>query len=288
METHQSQMAETVRDSYGLLRTNCKLLEPDPRETLGFRGIREAHNNRMEQLNKANQSLRSAINMYAVAHQCLKQLAQKRATPDESLEAFPQIMNSTPDDPVRQRQAWQVSIEAIDDTERSWQRELDWVSQRLEKVKDQEDQIRSAIERTADVVAGKLRADTRAQANAPALWALMYDGSDSDYDAFWGLRCSGSDQLIPEDKSNGKRPETAFMEHSKTYPSQYITLYSSCASVVEIIYRSKGDMIPGRVAIVGSHKLKKMGVRYAHFAIQSPGMDHDTGYIQTSTLLVHR
>ena len=49
-------------------------------------------------------------------------------------------------------EAWQVSIEAIDDTEESWLRELDWVSQRLKDVHAQEYRIRSAVEKNAAVV----------------------------------------------------------------------------------------------------------------------------------------
>ena len=240
------------------------------------------------QLNDINQSLRSAINMHAVAYQCLKQLARQLPTPDESLEAISQTMNSTPEETMRMSQAWKVHIEAIDDTEKSWQRELDWVSLRLEDVQAQEDRIRSAIERTANVVAGKGHEVANRQANVPPLWALMYDGTDSDYDEFWGLRCSGWHQLSPEDISTGKSPQTPFLEHSKTYPSQYLTLYSSCSSVVETIYRSRGDTMPGRVVIVGRFKLDKMGVRYMQFADQFPRMDHETGYVQTSTMLVQR
>lgn len=67
-----------------------------------------------------------------------------------------------------------------------------------------------------------------------------------------------------------------------------MTLYSSCAFAVEAVYRSKGDTRPGRVAIVGSYKLDKMGVRYTQFENQYHGMDYKTGYIQTSTMLVQR
>lgn len=44
--------------------------------------------------------------MYAVAHQCLKQLARELPTPDENLEAILQPMKSTPDDTIRLNHAW--------------------------------------------------------------------------------------------------------------------------------------------------------------------------------------
>ena len=219
METRQSRMDEPFRDSYGLPRTECKILEPDPQETLEFRALREAHNSRMAQLNNTNQSLRSATNSYAVAHRCLKQLAGKLSISDESLNAILLSMKSTPDDTIGSSQAWRVNIEVIDDTQRYWQKELDWVSQRL---KDVHAQVRPAIEKTAGVVSGHLREKSKRQASVPPPWALMYDGSDSDYDE---LRCSGWHQLTSEDISTGVSIKTE-MEHSKTYPSQYLTLYS--------------------------------------------------------------
>ena len=137
METCQSKTDEPVRDSYGLPGTACKILESDPLATLEFCALREAHNNWMAQLNSNNQSLRSAINSFVNAHRCLKQLARELPTPDESLEAILQPMNSTPDNTIRLKSAWQSNIEAIDDKKESWQMELDCLGQRLKNVQAQ-------------------------------------------------------------------------------------------------------------------------------------------------------
>lgn len=248
-------MSESIRDTYGLLKANCKFQSAPAMETPEYRARREAHNGRMTQLNSANHSLRAGIDLYAFASQCLNQLAKKLEPHDEGLTAFPEPVIYIPNDAVRLKSAWKIDIEEIDGTGKSWQIEMKWVSERLRDVKAKRVSICSAVAETASTLILSIpEKELYRQDNMEhPVFGIVYDGSnghDSLYDDFWGFRCS---DVVPK---------LGCPTREKKMPrAQFITLYELPATAVEAIYRYHGDKNPGRVVVVSKAALDRLGVQ---------------------------